>query len=473
MPRLSVKSWFVSSSLLAAVLLTAGCSKDTPTPPPPPPPDSVDITLSLSADTVRFTDTVGAEVSPIATVTITAADSVPLTGLDLSVGTITYSDTMGGWVTWSLDRDSTPATITIQPSNIGLSAGLYFATVPIVVDTAVNSPRNIRVVLTLLPQPPVPPDPPPTEPRPTPIPGVVVAAAGNIAKCSSSLSNNSALIVADTIRPNFVFVLGDNAYPQVVGGTGETSLEDYMACYDPVWGRFKAITYAAVGGREQDSLGFSPGADGYFGVERVGTPGDNYYAFDAGTWHIIVLNILSGGRTNPNPYNDGSAQLIWLEQELERSQSYRCTAVFYHDPMWYSSNNHPTATDANLGIRRQPQRGVWKLLYEYGVDLVLGGGDHIYERFAPMRYYDDQAEGGQEFRADSVYGIRQITTGLGGDGPIATPRVAYRHPLSQYRSGGNGVLMLQLGEGQYTWEFKNTKFSNVQDWGRGSCHGAP
>jgi hypothetical protein len=100
--------------------------------------------------------------------------------------------------------------------------------------------------------------------------------------------------------------------------------------------------------------------------------------------------------------------------------------------------------------------------------VVLGGGDHIYERFAPMRYVNDYP--GPEFRADSVRGIRQFSTGLGGDGPLATPQVATRHPLSQYRSAGNGALKLILGEGQYTWIFLNTQYSNVTDWGTGTCH---
>jgi hypothetical protein len=469
-----LKHSIVSWSAVGLVLLSAACGKDTPTPPPPPPPDSVDITLTLSADTVRFADTIGSAVSPIATVNITAADSVALAGLDVSIGTVTYVDATGGWLTYTLDRETTPAVLTLQPSILGLSAGTYTATVPVVVDTAVNSPKNIRVILTLAPQPPVPPDPPPTEPRPSPIPGVVVALSGNNAKCGSSLSNNSFSVIDTIIRPNYLIVLGDNVYPNDSANAGrDVTLADFMECYDPLWGRFKSITYAAVGGREQDSLGVSAGADAYFGLERAGPVGDNYYSFNIGSWHVIVLNILSGGRTNPNPYDAESAQYKWLEQDLEANQGTRCIMAVWHDGMFYSSNNHPTPTDSNIGIRRQPQRGIWNLLYHYGADLVINGGDHIYERFGLMRYWDDQKEGGQEFRADSVYGIRQISAGLGGDGPVANPRFEYRHPMSQYRSGGNGVLKLQLGEGQYTWEFINTKFSNVQDWGTGTCHDRP
>jgi hypothetical protein len=88
-----------------------------------------------------------------------------------------------------------------------------------------------------------------------------------------------------------------------------------------------------------------------------------------------------------------------------------------------------------------------------------------------MRY----AEGYQkptpsEWAADSARGIRQITTGLGGDGPIKADSAVVRLPTSEYRSGGNGVLKLVLGDGVYSWEFLNTRYSSIHDSGRGTCH---
>ena len=104
-------------------------------------------------------------------------------------------------------------------------------------------------------------------------------------------------------------------------------------------------------------------------------------------------------------------------------------------------------------------------------DLVVNGWPYIYERFAPMRY----AEGYQhptesEYAADPARGIRQITSGLAGDGPITADPPVVKHPLSEYRSGGNGFLKLVLGDGAYTWEFLNTKYSRIVDSGSGTCH---
>ncbi|MGH7529540.1 MAG: hypothetical protein ACREMN_04080 [Gemmatimonadales bacterium] len=116
---------------------------------------------------------------------------------------------------------------------------------------------------------------------------------------------------------------------------------------------------------------------------------------------------------------------------------------------------------------------MWMALYEYGADVVINGGAHIYERFAPMRYegsYEYPDPLGLQYRADSAHGIRQFTSGLGGDGPTTTPAMKVVHPLSEYRSGGNGFLQLTLGDGEYGWEFLNTRWSRIDDRGRGVCH---
>jgi hypothetical protein len=88
-----------------------------------------------------------------------------------------------------------------------------------------------------------------------------------------------------------------------------------------------------------------------------------------------------------------------------------------------------------------------------------------------MRYAEGYQHPTQsEYAADSARGIRQITSGLAGDGPITAAAPVIKHPLSEYRSGGSGFLKLVLGDGAYTWEFLNGKYSHIQDSGTGRCH---
>jgi hypothetical protein len=301
-------------------------------------------------------------------------------------------------------------------------------------------------------------------------------ALGNLGACGNSLQQASANLVANT-HPDYVFMLGDMVKPS---SGAVASYQDFQNCYDPVWGQFKNITYAAMGMNEVDgdttsaTAGFAPGADAYFGANKAGPAGHNYFSFDLGSWHVIMLDIQSGGPHRPVHirYKSGSEQLDWLDKDLS-AHSNQCTVAFFYDPMWISSSDPPTPTDPNPNhdYRDQPIRGIWTVLYQHNADLVINGSFHIYERFAPMFYANGyQNPTPSEFAADSVRGIRQITSGLGGDGPLTTPSATVVHPLSQYRSGGNGVLKLQLGQGTYTWQFLNTQYSSISDSGSGTCH---
>lgn len=64
---------------------------------------------------------------------------------NLVVGTIAYGAGASGWLTATLSGTTAPATLTLQLSNAGLSAGTYTATVPITTPDAANSPRNVTV----------------------------------------------------------------------------------------------------------------------------------------------------------------------------------------------------------------------------------------------------------------------------------------------------------------------------------------
>src|SRR5262249_24690126 len=110
-------------------------------------------------------------------------------------------------------------------------------------------------------------------------PAPVLIAAGDIADCRNPAREATARLLdglAGTIA-----ALGDEAYP-----TG--SAEDYANCYDPTWGPYKARTRPALGNHEYDT----PEAAGYFGYfgDAGGAPGQGYYSYDLGTWHVVGLN---------------------------------------------------------------------------------------------------------------------------------------------------------------------------------------
>lgn len=447
----------------ANVTLSATDAANTPVNVPvtfevaPPPP--VNIGLSLAA--VTFNDTAGTSNPSAQTVAITANGIGTLTGLKTSID---YASGAAGWLTATLSDTTAPATLTLTAKNGGLNASTYHATVSVTATGAGNSPQ-LPVTYVVA--------------APPPVQGVTVVFTANLGKCGSDLAKETAKVIA-AANPTYIFMMGGNATPSA--GT-VTTLQDYMNCYDPVFGQWKDKTFATLGDHEVDidsippdfGTGMASGADAYFGAAHVGPPGKNWQSFDIGGWHVVALNVQTPGGYKRPPqiaYHAGSPQLNWLIDDL-KSHSSKCTLGVWYESMWYSGTHISNPDDPlhKNDYRIQDVRGVWTALYEANADLVVNGWPRIYERFAPMRY----AEGYQhptrtEWAADSIRGIRQITSGLGGDGPTVADSALVRLPTSEYRSGGNGVVKVTLGDGEYSWEFLNTKYSHIQDSGRGTCH---
>ena len=104
-------------------------------------------------------------------------------------------------------------------------------------------------------------------------------------------------------------------------------------------------------------------------------------------------------------------------------------------------------------------RPAFDALHAAGVEMVLSGHEHVYERFAPQK-----ADG----TADPARGVRQFVVGTGG-GIL----MAFRTPLpnSEFRHNANwGVLRLSLGQGRYGWQFVSADGGTTIDSGFRNCH---
>jgi hypothetical protein len=274
-------------------------------------------------------------------------------------------------------------------------------------------------------QPHDPADPPPAPPGER----HVLVGAADIGWCGSTAAAATGRLV-DSIDGT-VFAAGDLAY---MSGTAR----DFAQCYDPVWGRFKSRTFPSPGNHEYETPGAQPYYQ-YFG-SNAGPPGLGYYSYDRAGWHIISLN-------SEAPASAGSAQMSWLRADLTTNRAL-CTIAYWHHPVFSSGQNGP----------QQRMRDVWRVLYDAGVEVVINGHDHSYERFAPM-----DGEG----RADADHGIRQFIVGTGGAPlyPFNVPR-----PNSERRSSAHGVLKITIQGAEYAWEFLPVFDAAAADSGRGVCH---
>jgi predicted phosphodiesterase len=143
---------------------------------------------------------------------------------------------------------------------------------------------------------------------------------------------------------------GDLAY-----GTGTLSELDhnFFDVYDEL---VRSIPiYAAAGNHDYDTLGGAPYREAF-----AFDGGRTWYSFDRGPLHVAVFDTES----------DHAPQAEWLEQDLAATtQPWKIVAM--HRPL-YSSGTH--GSDDGLRSLLAP------IFVRHGVQLVLAGHDHDYER---------------------------------------------------------------------------------------------
>jgi alkaline phosphatase len=273
----------------------------------------------------------------------------------------------------------------------------------------------------------------------------VILVAGDIAKGTpTSQEHATADLVA--ARSGLVMTAGDNAYES---GT----LEEFRTFYHPSWGRFLDRTRATLGNHEYRT----PGAAGYFayfgwraGPRRADGSGVGYYAFKHGPWLVLALDSETC-RRKPG-CGPRSAQHRWLRRKLAEVPA-RCSLAVWHRPP-YSS-----------GVQSNDRHvlPLLRVLYENGVDILVNGHDHHYERFAPAR---------PDGTRDRRFGVRQFIVGTGG-APLR-PRGSDVPAHSEvFGSDVHGVLKLTLRHGRYDWQFLPVTEGAFSDSGSGRCHGEP
>jgi predicted phosphodiesterase len=94
-----------------------------------------------------------------------------------------------------------------------------------------------------------------------------------------------------------------------------------------------------------------------------------FYSFNYGPLHVVVYDVDCGS----SRYGAGSPQYAHLEADLQANRS-PFTIVFFHKPVYSSGIGHGGMENPVIARDLQP------LFEKYGVDIVLYGHDHIYER---------------------------------------------------------------------------------------------
>ncbi len=246
--------------------------------------------------------------------------------------------------------------------------------------------------------------------------------------------NKKARSVANMINdqsPDLFLYLGD-VYDQ-------GSISEFTNWYPLSFGipALGPITAPTIGNHEYEATSDARGYFDYWGYPS------HYYSFEAGGWHIVSLD-----STTQFTEFEATAQYDWLVSDLD-AHNVECTLVFFH---------HPTYSLGQFsGAPWMSQ--VWSLMADEGVDLVVNGHAHNYQRWVSLDRDGDPV-------APGAYGVTEIVAGTGGHalyslGTAVDPRVA--HKRKAY-----GALKLELGPASADFQFLSVT-ATVLDSGTVGC----
>lgn len=168
----------------------------------------------------------------------------------------------------------------------------------------------------------------------------------------------------------FVLLLGDNMY----GGEAPTDfVKKFSDAYKPLLDA-KVKFYATLGNHDLSLQA---------NYVNFNMNGKEYYRFKKGNVAFYSLN---------SNYMDAK-QIKWLESELSTDTS-EWKICFFHHPPYSSAKAH--------GSDKQLREVVEPIFVKYGVNVVLTGHDHVYERIKPQKgiYYFVSGAGGKLRRGD-------------------------------------------------------------------------
>ena len=178
----------------------------------------------------------------------------------------------------------------------------------------------------------------------------------------------------DSRHTDFWLMLGDNAY-----GSG-TDSEYQTAVFENMYEAMlqKSVLWATLGNHDVGSSA-SPGPNPYhniFSNPKNGEAGglasgdESYYSFDYGNIHVICLN-----STATKYVSSGSAMMTWLQADVAANDKEWTIAFWHHPP--YSKGSHNSDSE---GLLTKMREIAVPILEDGGVDLVLSGHSHNYER---------------------------------------------------------------------------------------------
>ena len=214
------------------------------------------------------------------------------------------------------------------------------------------------------------------KPKPTRIWAIGDCGTAAVGYPGSAMVRDAYYRFAKTNRTDVWLMLGDNAY------YSGTDYEYQAAVFDTFGAMLRnTILWSTIGNHETygaDDEGriayhdiFSLPSNAQAGGIASGT--ENYYSFDYANIHFVCLDSELSSRSTNGP------MWTWLQQDLSANTNDWLIA-FWHSPPFTKGSHDSDNLNDNFGNMTLMRANFVSLLESYGVDLVLCGHSHCYER---------------------------------------------------------------------------------------------
>ena len=166
--------------------------------------------------------------------------------------------------------------------------------------------------------------------------------------------------------------------PERILALGDYSYVSTATCWLNIINPVKSITRITIGNHEDDSSeGFSQYMSA-FGLSKT------YYAFTYSNARVIVMD------SDHSSYSSGSSQYNFVIGELQKASqdpNIKWIIVYIHKQFYTSPNTCGSSSCSNTASDTTSLRNTYQKYFDqYGVDVVLNGHVHNYQRTYPLKY---------------------------------------------------------------------------------------
>jgi len=274
-------------------------------------------------------------------------------------------------------------------------------------------------------------------------------------------------------KTDMILLLGDNAYWDGADDAYQIAIFEMYDALLP-----QVPVYSCPGNHDYYTADFNNESGPYYDIFNfpknaelggVASGTEAYYSFDYANMHIISLDSDRAGK------NIGDPMLVWLENDLNATSQDWTIVLFHHPP--YTKGSHDSDDG---GHHKKMRENVLPILEAGGVDLVLSGHSHSYERSYLIKgHFGESTTLEPQMILDNGDGR---TTGNGAygkllEGPTAGDGSVYivagssgkkangtlDHPVMYYSESELGSLSLELQGNELNLKFINDQ-GTIKDY---------